>query len=95
MTPKELEYRHKQDPRMKETVIINPWSSKCGNCGEDCSYSEAKHLTNLGYGPQNGTPGCGVEWKYVTTEYLGKREEEASKACRPDLEFYSDFNFSL
>lgn len=82
---------HSRYPKMKESVIINPSSSTCGNCHEDCDYDEKRHETVLGYGPKNGTKGCGIEWKYVTTQYMGKRDEEATKECRPDLEFWSQF----
>lgn len=75
-------------PYPNDTVIIGHFRSKCANCGIECSYSEKSHQTNLGYSEElRKQPGCGIEWKYAASEYIGSRDEEAVKACRPDLEF--------
>jgi hypothetical protein len=77
----EIEY----DP--KQTLIINLFHSKCGNCGFDADPSEKSHRTRLGYF-DNGQPGCGVVWKFVTSEYTGQRESILK--MRPDLTWAGD-----
>ncbi len=72
----------------KHTLFINTWSSTCGNCGEGADPEERTHITCLGYGEQ--PPGCGVEWKYVSTNYSGLNMENRLKRMRPDLK-YKDF----
>lgn len=58
-----------------ETVIIGGWNSHCNNCGRGCSPSDETrgHGVLLGWGDDNGKPGCGIKWKYATSEY-GQRE---------------------
>lgn len=68
----------------KLTVFIETWSSTCGNCKRDCDYSEKKHNTVLGYGVKEGEQGCGIEWKYVSTNYPMLKDRV--KTLRPDLE---------
>lgn len=75
--------------KLRESLIINLSNSECGNCGRQVLPvgDSCEHLS--GYGPQNGTPGCGAKWKYVTSAYMGERVEAAVKRSRPDLEFWN------
>lgn len=64
-------YSYRNDPRYKECIDIGSWSSTCCNCGKEALPDEKAHLTRVGYGPQNGDPGCGITWKYYTSGYSG------------------------
>lgn len=63
----------------EETIVINHWDSKCLKCGKGATPDEKTHDTVLGYGVKEGEKGCGVEWKYKTSEYAGEI------SLRPDL----------
>lgn len=74
--------------KKNRTLIIDRFSSTCGNCDRGCSPDEKQHDTNLGYGITDKTrKGCGVEWAFVTTaEYVpSKHLEDAVRKMRPDL----------
>jgi hypothetical protein len=72
----------------ENTLIINRNDSVCYNCGKSCDPKHKTHEINLGWNHEiNGTPGCGIEWKYVTTHYWGETMVNAVKEMRPDLEF--------
>lgn len=74
---------------VKPALIINMWNSQCGKCGKDCSPSEKRHKTVLGYG-SDGEKGCGFKWKYVTTEY--PHIEIGVRKMRPDLKYIDLFD---
>jgi hypothetical protein len=63
--------------------------SKCGNCGRAADPHEPRHDTLLGYGDDNGKPGCRHYFKYLASDYMGIEKEV--KAMRPDLEWVSSF----
>lgn len=67
------------------TVLVGSWSSHCNNCGKPCSYTSKTHDVILGYGEENGSPGCGIEWKFIFSEY-GPSMEHVLVEDRPDLE---------
>jgi hypothetical protein len=69
----------------ERALVINTWSSTCGACGKPADPHEKYHDTLLGYGPDNGEPGCGVKWEFVDTDYVGGGVAEAAKGMRPDL----------
>jgi hypothetical protein len=52
------------------TIEIGSFSSKCGNCGKSASPSDDGHTTIYGYGPENGSPGCGEPWTAVSMEQV-------------------------
>lgn len=60
---------------MTGLLIINSFDSRCGECGKSCQPHSKTHDVVLGYGPENGSPGCGVEWDRVTTHYFGTAME--------------------
>lgn len=69
------------------TVIIDLADSTCGACGEAASPTEGSHQTIMpGYTGKTGV-GCGVEWKYMTSNYYGRRVEERSKSLFPQYEW--------
>jgi hypothetical protein len=72
------------------TLFIDTWDSKCGNCGRSCNPRSKTHDINYGYDMKiNGTPGCGVEWQFVSSNYFGVDGlNENIKKMRPDLEFW-------
>lgn len=84
---------HEREPRLKEAIIIGRTYSHCGNCGRDASPRDKTHETVIGYFaadlPEDDPQriGCGVEYKYVTSDYSGENQKEASMAMRPDLEW--------
>jgi hypothetical protein len=75
----------------KYTIFIDTWSSTCGNCGLGADPEEKKHKTELGYGA-NGAPGCGIKWKYVSSNYAGNKPERWCKQMRPDLKYLNLFD---
>ena len=83
------------DPRHDETLYINPNSSHCGKCGKGCDPNQVRHVSVLGWGDHSQEVGCNTLWKYVSTEYMGKRDEEATKEMRPDLIYWSAFTSLL
>lgn len=68
-------------------LVVNPSASWCGECREDANPNEPAHLTVLGYGDKNGTPGCGAVWTHVGSEYVGDEIRDAARRMRPDLEW--------
>lgn len=67
------------------TLIVNNWSSECGNCGKDCDPSEKTHETNLGYDEKTrAEKGCGIKWLYIYSPYGDKGI--AKKLGREDLQ---------
>lgn len=67
---------------------IGRFSSRCNDCGRGADPTEKTHQTVLTYRSMNDIDpevGCGIEWQYVSSEYLG--DEEATKKLRPDLIF--------
>lgn len=70
-----------------DVLIIGSWSSRCGTCGKDADPHQRIHAVLLGYGSQNGQPGCMVEWDAVTSEYDAPNNVAAVKAMRPDLRY--------
>lgn len=71
----------------QNTLIINRSDSKCGNCGHSCNPYDPFHETIYGYGEANGTPGCGVVWTHVGSDYVGPDVETWCRSMRPDLIF--------
>lgn len=74
--------------RKKNTLIIDRWASYCGNCGKSTMPSDKTHKTIYGYGPENGSLGCGTTYLYVTSNYTDSKE--ACLRVRPDLEWLGD-----
>lgn len=72
---------------MAEALVINRSDSRCGKCGRPAYPQQQAHLDEAGYGPRG--KGCGVRWRYVTSDYVGTGIEEATRAMRPDLEWFN------
>lgn len=68
-------------------LIINRTESVCGGCGQSCDPAEKSHETTLGWGPDNGSVGCGATYQFTVTEYDGEWQAKGVKAMRPDLQF--------
>lgn len=47
------------------TMEIGSWYTKCSACGRDTDWSPT-HEVLLGYGPDNGKPGCGAVFDAVS-----------------------------
>ncbi len=62
------------------TLIVDSWSSECSECGKSCDLSSTTHDVILGYGSKNGSPGCGVRWTHVVSNYGQDLSD-----LRPDL----------
>lgn len=69
----------------KPILLIGSSSSDCGMCGKGANPYAKTHDRIMAYGPNNGEPGCGVEWTQVTSFYYGV--EDIVKQMRPDLEY--------
>lgn len=67
------------------TLLVGRVWSKCNDCGRGAFPNQERHEDVAGWHPEPGG-GCGVEWKYVVSEYAGKESEEAVRDLRPDLE---------
>jgi len=60
-----------EDSDREKTIIINRFDSKCGKCGKSATIEDGYHKTVYGYGPENGTDGCGAVWEYIDSDYTG------------------------
>lgn len=65
--------------KMKFALIINRSSSKCGRCGGNADPHSDRHILSAEW--VDAGKGCGVAWRYVTSEYAGMEVEKD----RPDL----------
>jgi len=78
------------DPELQEklnhTLFIGLSSSSCGKCGRPAFLDRKTHDEIAGWAPSS--KGCEVEWKYVTSTYVGDGLEDRVKSLRPDLEFF-------
>jgi len=55
-------------------------------CGEEAWLEEDSHETVLGYGPENGSPGCGARFVAIAEHHPhGGSFLEGLKTLRPDL----------
>lgn len=72
--------------KLREALVINRTDSKCGACGRETLPRGETHTDISGYKPVPGG-GCGVRWRYVTSDYTGMRE--AVQDVRPDLEWFA------
>lgn len=70
---------------MSGVLVINRSDSRCHECNRPCDPYAKTHDVVLGYGPANGTPGCGVEWDRLASDYIGAGQEAAVRRMRPDL----------
>lgn len=79
--------------KLHETVIINPSQSICGNCGHYANPSEIGHFTRYpGYVSLDKIDkipryGCGILWKYVSSDYIGLNLRERYERQYPNLEW--------
>lgn len=74
------------EEKVNHTLFIDLSNSSCGNCGKQTLPDGNTHDKVSGYG--GGQPGCGVEWRYVSSNYVGPRIDLAVKRNRPDLEWW-------
>jgi len=73
-------------PRADEAVLwIDGWFSTCGACGKQCDPRQETHMVILGYGPENGAPGCGVRFTSIAASRLDISRDDLVR-MRPDLE---------
>ena len=63
---------------IRATLLMGTSSSYCGACKKSADPDESGHFTQLGYGPENGTPGCGAWWDsvHLTTVYSSTPKEK-------------------
>lgn len=58
-----------EDPDVPRPVLeIGSWSSHCSVCRRDADISPTHHVL-LGYGKDNGKPGCGAKYAYAVSYY--------------------------
>lgn len=74
----------------EHTLFINVCESRCGNCGKGANPATTHHFEVLCYGDSNGSDGCGIEWMYLSTDYIGASLVGAAKRMRPDLIWVGD-----
>ena len=73
---------------MSRVVLwVDRWSSRCGACGRSADPKQETHAVQLGYGPENGSPGCGARFEAIASEFVGAGVDEAVRAMRPDLPY--------
>lgn len=65
-----------------ETLYINRFDSRCGNCGKGAVPDQVVHDVAYGY---KQSEGCGVTFKCVSSNYAGMRA--LTELRRPDLEW--------
>jgi hypothetical protein len=66
-------------------LLIDRWQSYCGICGWEASMYDEAHTTLLGFGSQNGSPGCGVRWTHVASKSYYPGADNRVQELRPDL----------
>lgn len=70
------------------TVIIDLTDSECGACGQAALAREGSHKTvPPGYTGKPTAEGCEVEWKYMTSNYMGRRVRERSESLFPQYKW--------
>lgn len=71
------------------TLIVGSSSSECKECDRavnSANPGEKGHYIQLGYGSNNGKPGCGENWTAVEFVYIMTRPQiEAFAAWHPHL----------
>lgn len=70
---------------VEATVHIGNSTSHCGACGRPCDPMAASHDRLLGYGPDNGQPGCGAMFTATFSVYGDRASVDATIRMRPDL----------
>lgn len=76
---------------MSDAVLqVGSFSSRCGACGRSADPSAATHDVLLGYGTDNGQPGCGATFTAVSSDYCDDRSIAATRRLRPDLPLLHD-----
>lgn len=68
----------------RPVLIMDRSSSICGNCGKECDPNEYTHTKIVDNNFENKKSGCGVRWKYLTTN--SRTIEDLIVKIRPDLE---------
>jgi hypothetical protein len=71
--------------------MVGRSESNCNACGRSCDPCAKTHDRILGYGPENGTLGCGIGWTHICSKYSGELAERLTREMRPDLEFVNPF----
>lgn len=57
--------------KARNTIIINLSNSRCGNCGEGALPEQRVHDIAYGYSAKYPRNGCGTDFRYVSTDYIG------------------------
>lgn len=73
-----------------EALVINRSDSRCGNCRKGASPHAEAHVDIVDYKSVPGG-GCGVRWRYLTSDYTGAGIEQAARDMRPDLEWFDQW----
>lgn len=60
-------------------VIVGRSDSKCNHCGRAADCTALAHDVLLGYGPDNGQPGCGAKFLFCVDSYLDPKFIEGMK----------------
>lgn len=70
-----------------KTLVVDRFSSRCGDCGKSANPFSETHDVILGYGSDNGSPGCDVRWENVTSDYVSPNVKQEVTNLRPDLRY--------
>jgi hypothetical protein len=68
-----------------DTLSIGLNQSHCCRCGRGADPAADTHDVVVEYSSDAGGPGCGVRWRYVTSDYDGPDVQARVSAMRPDL----------
>jgi len=65
------------------TLLIGAWDTRCSNCKRSVDLYSIRHEVNLGWGSENGTPGCGALFTAAIWTY--NSPGDGARRLRPDL----------
>lgn len=69
-------------------LLIDTWSSTCGYCGRGADPEDKKHSEVLSMSEaERSSPGCGIVWEFVSSNYVGSTVDNWCKEMRPDLTY--------
>jgi hypothetical protein len=78
------------------TLLVGTTSTECSACHRSAWPSQITHDVQYGYGPDNGTPGCGATFTHIVSTYYYWSEggidlgEKWCREKRPDLIYGND-----
>lgn len=75
------------EPNTKQPVASTKAQRLLEHMDKKANPEETSHDVLLGWEEDNGKPGCGVRWEYVSSNYEGDAVIEWCARMCPDLEY--------